>query len=65
MDKCGRNAATVIPYNQGGAVIVINALFDFPESPSETFIGLRHTPHTPRLDLRGMPPAGLRLGTGP
>jgi hypothetical protein len=32
----------------------INELFDcFPPSPSPTFIGRLHTPHTPRLDLRG------------
>ena len=40
----------------------------FPESPSETFIGLRHTPHTPRLDLRGNPaaaPPRLEVGGGP
>lgn len=40
-------------------------LLDFPLSPSPTFIGLRQTPQTPRLDLRGIPPAGLRLGRGP
>ena len=44
------------------------ALLLFPVSPSDTFIGLRHTPHTPRLDLRGKPaaaPPRLEEGGGP
>jgi hypothetical protein len=40
-------------------------LFDLVVSPSETFMGLLQTPHTPRLDFRGMPPAGFRVGRGP
>jgi hypothetical protein len=40
-------------------------LFDLVVSPSETFMGLLHTPQTPRLDFRGMPPAGFRVGSGP
>ena len=28
-----------------------NLLLDLPLSPSPTFIGRRHTPHTPRLDF--------------
>lgn len=39
-------------------------LFDLLLSTSATFMGLLHTPHTPRLDFLAIPPAGLRAGTG-
>ena len=40
-------------------------LFDFPPSPSPTFIGRRHTPHTPRFDLRRTAVVRPAPGTGP
>ncbi len=43
----------------------MDILFDFPPSPSPTFIGRRHTPHTPRFDLRRTACVRFAPGTGP
>ena len=40
-------------------------LFDFPLSPSPTFMGRLHTPHTPRFDFRRTPPLREAEGGGP
>lgn len=41
-----------------------DSLLDFPPSPSPTFIGRRHTPHTPRLEFL-ITPALEAPGGGP
>lgn len=41
------------------------SLLLFPLSPSPTFIGRLHTPHTPRFDFRGMEAVRLAPGGGP